>query len=280
MPTLTSDDLLSYVRMLEQDSLKFRIFDYCPSDTTDATILWVHGIGGRLENWFPLLQTLIPNKKFRLIAFDLRGHGQSSIPKGKYSVPTYLEDLNGILRALEVEEPFFLVSHSITGIVAFTLAIQSPERLQGVVSISFPGKLPPIIHKWLRMLPPARLWGPLRKLAKKELIKYAISQSSDKAVAEETIKHALKTKTRPVDRSLRSLIPASKELSLKEIKCPVLLITGKDDKAVCPEDLVKQCVEEIPRVKLKIFDNASHLVHLEWPNQVSQLIQEFITELT
>ncbi len=280
MLILNSDELLSYVRVIEHDSLNFRVLDYCPSEKIANCIVWMHGIGGRLENWFVLLENLSQTHKYRHIAFDLRGHGQSTVPKNKYNVPTYIADLEMILVELGVDSPFFLVSHSITGIIAFAFALQFPEKVQGIISISFAGKLPSLIHKGLKLLPPTLFWGPLRKLAKKELPKYALSRSSDKTIAEETVKYALKTKNRPVNKSLRALIPFSKNLKLGEISKPVFIITGKEDKAVCPEDLIKQCSDEIPNAKLKIFDNASHLVHLEWPTQVSRLIHEFIAEIS
>ncbi|MFX0205964.1 MAG: alpha/beta fold hydrolase [Candidatus Hodarchaeota archaeon] len=271
---------MSFTQVLKHDSLKFRILDYNPSEEIENCMILLHAIGGRLENWLPLIENFAQTGKSRLIAFDLRGHGQSSVPKGKYTVPTYIEDLEIILNHLEVKEPFILLNHSITGIISLAYALQCPKKVQGLVTISFAGKLPPLIHKGLKLLPPTPLWGPLRKLARKELIKYAISQSSDTKVAEDTIKFALKTKNRPVSKTLRSFIPFSKDLCLNNIQCPVLIITGKEDKAVCPEDLVKECENEIPQAKSRIFDKASHLVHLEWPIQVNQQIHEFVSKLT
>jgi len=73
-------------------------------------LLFVHGTGHNLEVWNPLVETL--RDKFRMVAFDLRGHGQT--PAESTDAEQYWRDIAALIPALGLNSPL-LVGHSTGG---------------------------------------------------------------------------------------------------------------------------------------------------------------------
>ncbi len=63
-------------------------------------LLLIHGLGSSLRNWE--LQVDYFAEKYRVITYDLRGHGRSSKPPGPYSMRGFAEDAAALLSALEL----------------------------------------------------------------------------------------------------------------------------------------------------------------------------------
>src|SRR5215469_10405323 len=80
-------------------------------------ILLVHGTGHNVEAWQLLANIL--NKKYHIWAFDLRGHGQTSV--NSKNCLQYWQDIDIILKELKIK-PELLIGHSIGGysILAYT----------------------------------------------------------------------------------------------------------------------------------------------------------------
>jgi pimeloyl-ACP methyl ester carboxylesterase len=82
-------------------------------------LLLLHGIGSRYVSWFPVIDQLAAH--FRLIAPDFRGHGDSDKPVSGYLHTDYAADLDGLVKALEIEQPS-IIGHSLGAIVAYAWA--------------------------------------------------------------------------------------------------------------------------------------------------------------
>jgi pimeloyl-ACP methyl ester carboxylesterase len=57
---------------------------------------------------------------------DLRGHGRSDKPNGRYSMQAFADDLAWMCDQLKLEKPLF-IGHSMGGVVAFDLAARYPD---------------------------------------------------------------------------------------------------------------------------------------------------------
>ena len=77
----------------------------------EQTIVFQHGFAGVAESWEYQL-THFANR-FRVVAPELRGHGQSDAPDSEYSMPELIEDLHNVVTTLELPEKFVLVGHSV-----------------------------------------------------------------------------------------------------------------------------------------------------------------------
>jgi pimeloyl-ACP methyl ester carboxylesterase len=96
----------------------------------DPTALLVHGNGGHAHWWAPLVPALVPG--WRLVAPDLRGHGESDWAEPPaYGLEDFADDLTAVRRAL-APGPVALVGHSMGGRVALDHAARQPANVRGL----------------------------------------------------------------------------------------------------------------------------------------------------
>ncbi|MCB0008071.1 MAG: alpha/beta hydrolase, partial [Anaerolineales bacterium] len=106
----------------------------------DRTILFLHGYAGALESWEFQINYFARN--YRVVAPDLRGHGQSDAPYTQYTMPELVSDLQAIVETLDFPEKFTLVAHSFGGAIATEYAYAHPERLEKLILIATAGEFP------------------------------------------------------------------------------------------------------------------------------------------
>lgn len=102
-------------------------------------VVFVHGLGGRLEQWAPVLHRLGPG--LHGIAFDLPGHGESDgSAEGDYTIPALANAVGAVAAALRLRR-FVLVGHSLGGLVAIEYSGRHPERVAGLLLADTNGDL-------------------------------------------------------------------------------------------------------------------------------------------
>ncbi|MDD5447831.1 MAG: alpha/beta hydrolase [Actinomycetota bacterium] len=101
-------------------------------------IVLVHGWFCDSDAWHYQKKHL--KDEFRLITYDLRGHGRSDIPPGRYSIDDLAKDLRAVVRAHCGGEPYILVGHSLGGTIilryAEIFAEELARKLKGVVLVN------------------------------------------------------------------------------------------------------------------------------------------------
>lgn len=100
---------------------------------TGPDLVMVHGITGNLAVWHLQIVPQLADH-FRVLTYDLRGHGMSDTPPDGYTPDDMAGDLVGLLDALEVEQPV-IVGHSYGADIALYLATIAPERVREVIAI-------------------------------------------------------------------------------------------------------------------------------------------------
>lgn len=110
-------------RVIQVGSLSFHARVWSESG---QPILLLHGLASSSRIW-DLVAPLLA-RRFRVIALDQRGHGASDKPETGYDLPTFVADLRGLVRALEVERPT-LVGHSWGGNLALEYAVTYPAEV-------------------------------------------------------------------------------------------------------------------------------------------------------
>ena len=96
-------------------------------------VVMVHGITGNLAVWHLQLVPVLSDR-FRVLTYDLRGHGYSGTPPSGYSPDDMADDLLGLLDGLELERPA-LVGHSYGADITLYFAARHPDRVSQVVAI-------------------------------------------------------------------------------------------------------------------------------------------------
>jgi pimeloyl-ACP methyl ester carboxylesterase len=104
--------------------------------TRTPPVVFVHGlVVDNLSSFYYTLAGPTVGAGACTILYDLRGHGRSERTARGYSTRDGVADLCGLLDALGVTEPAYLVGNSYGGVIATRMAVSAPERVAGLVLI-------------------------------------------------------------------------------------------------------------------------------------------------
>jgi NAD(P)-dependent dehydrogenase (short-subunit alcohol dehydrogenase family)/pimeloyl-ACP methyl ester carboxylesterase len=109
-------------------------------------LVLVHGLTGNLAIWHLHMVPLLM-QRFRVLTYDLRGHGYSDVPPAGYTPDDMAGDLLGLLDVLGIAKAA-VVGHSYGADTALYFAHHHPERVSAVVAIE--AALPAMIHRRAR----------------------------------------------------------------------------------------------------------------------------------
>jgi pimeloyl-ACP methyl ester carboxylesterase len=244
------------------------------------TILLIHGSPLNLEMWRPQIDALSADG--RVIAIDLRGHGQSPVSPGPYSMDLLADDCAAVLEALQVSEPVTVCGLSMGGYVCFSLYRKYPQIFSGLVlaatraaadtdqgkenrdqtiaEVSQHG-MQPVIDRMLPML-----LAPQTYTIKPELVE-RVSAIMQQTSSEGMISVTLGMKNRP---------GANPTLGLIEV--PVLILHGSEDQII-PISESESMHLHIPNSRLEILPGAGHLLNLEQPEIFNRLVADFMQSI-
>ncbi|MCU0490235.1 MAG: alpha/beta hydrolase [Chloroflexaceae bacterium] len=223
-----------------------------------GTVVCIHGAGGTATQWEKQLAHLAPN--YRVIAPDLRGHGQSEKPDSAYSLEEFLWDFTQLLSVMKVEEPFTLMAHSFGGPIAITFAATQAARLNRLVLIA---------------TGPEMGLNPLQEFVIKSPLplKYL-----------EFIRPILWPKTYAPVFVLQKLLGGTLfhwkgYRLLPQVRVPTLVIGGQWD-FIVSEAMARKTAELLPDARLEIVRYTRHLTHLERPEAVNRMLDRFLEGAT
>ena len=98
-----------------------------------AAAVLIHGVGARLENWDGVTESLA--KHFKVLRYDLRGHGQSTRVPGPYSLPLFADDLRALLDHVGIAKAH-IAGHSLGAMIAQMFALRYRERVDRLALLS------------------------------------------------------------------------------------------------------------------------------------------------
>lgn len=95
-----------------------------------APVLLLHGLGGGLLDWEPQMAPL--SAHYRVLRLDVRGHGSSDKPRGRYRVEDFTSDAAAVLGEAGAG-PAHIVGLSMGGMIAMQLALDAPDLVRSLV---------------------------------------------------------------------------------------------------------------------------------------------------
>ena len=255
---------------------------YHESHGSGEPLLLIMGWGGNAATWKAQLDGLA--ERYHVIAFDNRGVGRSSAPRGPYTTRQMADDALGLLDALEIGRAHVL-GISLGGMVAQELALAHPERVDALIlgCTTAGGPTAPGRHRLEEDIagfhqlsqngtPDLEWFGEfLRHLWTEEALAKSTTELQDfvfSLIRFPPTRHGLRAQAEAVsnhDTSRR----------LKSIRQRTLVITGAEDSLIDPRNSLL-LASRIPDAELVSFDGLKHAFHLEEPKLVNRVIVEFI----
>lgn len=243
-------------------------------------LLLVHGMGGSSNTWSGVIPLLA--KKYRVIAPDLLGHGESDKPRGDYSVGAFAVLLRDLLDALDVSR-VTVVGHSLGGGIAMQFAHQHRQYCERLVLISsggFGGDVGRVLR--LLSLPGSELVLPV--IASRPAVAAgnalrALMGSSDRFKARPSLSN--RDNRQAFLRTLRSVVDfrgqavcALNRLGFHGV-LPALIISGDEDRVI-PVEHARAAHRMLPDSRLHIMSGVHHHPPTERPETVAHLIDDFV----
>ena len=99
-----------------------------------------HSLACDLHMWDPQMPVL--TRKFKVLRFDTRGHGQTSAPAGEYTLEQLADDVKGLLTALKIRRTHW-AGLSMGGMIGQAFALKYPGVFQSMVLADTTSRRPP-----------------------------------------------------------------------------------------------------------------------------------------
>jgi pimeloyl-ACP methyl ester carboxylesterase len=252
-------------------------------------LLLIHGMAGSSATWRAVIPELA--KRYRVVAPDLLGHGESAKPRGDYSLGAFAAWLRDLLDELGIRQAT-VIGQSLGGGVAMQFAYQHRDYCQRLVLISS-GGLGPDLNWILRILsaPGAELVlpvvapQPVLNLGNK-LGSWLTSAGIKSPRTGEMWSAYCSLSDRPTRqaflRTLRSVVDYRGQAvsALGKIHVshglPTLLIWGEQDRII-PVAHGYAAHEAVPGSRLEVLAGVGHFPHVESPTAVVDILDDFIT---
>ena len=102
-----------------------------PPGAVRGTLFFLHGVASNASRWEEFVETTPLGADWRLLRYDLRGHG-ASVTAEPPVIERHVEDVLAVMDAAGVER-CVLVGHSLGGHIAMYALAQHPERFEGAI---------------------------------------------------------------------------------------------------------------------------------------------------
>jgi len=236
-----------------------------------------HSLATTLAMWEPQLKTL--TARWRVLAYDTRGHGGTDAPKGGYSLDQLADDAHALLKALGIQRTHW-VGLSMGGMIGQTLALESPQLCASLALCDTTSRIPDDARA---------TWDDRVRIAETQGMEPLVEPTIARWFTE-PFRESRRDVVDPVRAMIRATPPAGyvgccqaiKPLDLTErlhaISMPTLIIVGEDDPGT-PVAASRVMHERINGSGLEILKSAAHLSNLEQPEAFNRALMDFLARL-
>lgn len=215
-------------------------------------------------------------ENYRVVAPDLRGHGQSAKPKAEYTIQSFSDDTRALLQALGIQQEVVLFGQSMGGLIALDYAIRYAETLDKLIIANSSAKLLGSWRSWLewQMIMLFYRISPEKVFAKQSEA-FFHQPPGDPNLLNELVAMSLQT---PKDVALNAIKHSSRaDLThdLGNIKTPTLVITSEFDMPSLAEG-TRRVHQLLPNSQLVVVPNCGHVPFIEQMDFVVAKIKEFV----
>lgn len=245
-----------------------------------APVLLLHGSGPGVSAWANWRLTMpVLAKRHRVLAPDMVGFGYTERPEGvAYDKATWQAHILGFLDALGLDR-VSIVGNSYGGGLAMALAISHPDRVDKLVlmgSAALHFEITPALDE---------IWGldPTVAAMRRALDLFAWDRS---LVSDELAQVRYRAFARPgVHEAYAAMFPpprqrwvdamASDPADVGRVRHETLVIHGREDQVI-PVSASMEIFGLLPNAQLHVFGRCGHWTQLEYADQFSQLVADFL----
>ena len=236
-------------------------------------LVFSNSLGTDFSMWDPQLPEL--SQRFRVLRYDTRGHGQSSVTAGDYSIEQLGRDVLSLLDKLRLDRVHFC-GLSMGGMIGIWLGIHSPDRLHRLVLCNTAARIGT-----------KEMWNARIATVRKDAMKPVAAAVVERWFTPE-FRAAFPHKVARAQQMLDATPPngyaaccaAIRDMdhrdAVAQIKTPTLVIYGGKD-PVTPQVDAQFLTDNIRgSIKVELF--AAHLSNVEQPDAFTQAVNDFLSK--
>ena len=237
---------------------------------------WVtvaHSLATDMSMWEPQLSELAQH--FRVLSFDARGHGGSSLPDGPSAMADLVDDVLLLWDRLNIDHSHF-VGLSMGGMTGVGLALKSPARLTSLVACDCRLDAPDFFKTMWEQRIEAVTMGGMEKILAQTMTTWFTQERLAQGGA--LIDHVGKMIVNTPSLGYLTCVEALKGLDFKKeltkISLPTLFVVGDQD-GLHPKEMA-ELTALTAGAELIVLNNAAHLSNMEQPDQFNQAVVKFL----
>ena len=238
-------------------------------------LVFINSLGSDYRIWDEIWPAF--SSYFRVVRYDKRGHGLSDAPSGEYRLQEHIDDLDGLLTKLNLDQTV-LCGVSVGGMIAQSFSVQSPQRVLGLILCDTAARIGT-----------TELWN--ERIEK-------VTQTGIASIADSILERWFSTdffRERPIElagwRNMLIRTPAEgyagtcaaiRDADLTETACKITrpaLVVGGDQDGATPPDVVQTLAELIPDSRFRLIERAGHLPSIEQPEILIDCMNSFFREI-
>ena len=253
-------------------AIAYQVLDHVRAwESSPSTVLFHHGLGARSECWDGWTPALIG--RFRLVRFDMRGHGASALPPDfEWTLDATIDDVAAVADAVGAER-FHLVGESTGGTVALAFAARHPERALSVTvsNGAHQGGSIENLGPWRRIIHDEGMAAWSAHMMKQRFFDGALTDSmrswyeTQQAGAE----------PRAILDVAAMLVGVDLLPELNRVTCPVLLL-HPDSSPFIPVETMAALKRALPDARLRVFPRARHGLPFSHAGECAAAVAQFI----
>ena len=253
--------------------LHYEVIDkVAPWHAQGETIVFHHGIGASPGIWHKWLPALAD--RYRIVTYDMRGYGRSHDPGARFdwSLDLLADDVRAVADAAGIER-FHLVGESIGGTVVLNCGLTMPERIRTltVCNGAHIGSTIQRADEWRGRIDTQgiRAWSD-------EFMRGRFHDDALDAAERAWFARAQEAWTRDsILDALAVLVGTDLTASLKDIRCPTLLMHG-DGSPFIPVSVMAELHGLLPESSFQVFAHARHGLPFSHGAQCAQVLRGFL----
>lgn len=238
------------------------------------SVILSHSLGSSMILWDPQMEALKPY--FQILRYDIRGHGESEVGQGPFTLEQLGEDAIGLLNHLGIEQVHW-IGISMGGMIGQAVALHYPSRLKSLVLCDTAAIIPPEAQPiWQERIDQVREKGMESQLeATMERWFTPSFLATHPPILSRIRNQFLSTSVEGYVNCIEAIRRLNYLNRLSEIQIPTLILVGEDDPGT-PVAASEAIHQRIPNSTLRIIPSARHLSNVEQPEIFNQYLLEFL----
>ncbi len=249
---------------------------------SSVPVIFIHGFPFSHRMWnFPGGQVEALGATNRVVAFDLRGHGESEVGTGHYSIELFVDDLFALMDHLHIPSAV-LCGLSMGGYVALRAAEREPQRVRGLILCDTRSEADGNEAKVKRANSIKFVKANGMKFYAQDYVKIVFAPASFEAHPDLVkMVQSIVERTAPIAIFGTLLALAGRTdttAALPSITCPTLILVGEKD-AITPVAASQSMKDKIPNASMFVIPGAGHMSNLENPPAFNKHLTEFLATI-